>query len=58
MADNLFKTGEMPGKGMYICTNCYQRITLDDTSDRLPPCPKCEGTKFKKDSTIIEIVFN
>jgi len=39
-------TGEKPGKGTYTCTNCGQTVVLDNDSDRLPPCPNCEGTKY------------
>lgn len=39
-------TGEKPGKGTYICINCAQRVTLDDESDKLPPCPKCSCTVY------------
>ncbi len=41
-------TGEKPGKGTYKCTKCTTRITLDDMTDTLPPCPKCDGTQFVK----------
>ena len=44
----MYSTGEKPGKGRYQCTNCYEVITLDDNSDRLPPCPKCDGSKWNK----------
>ncbi|MGI2142802.1 zinc ribbon-containing protein [Shewanella frigidimarina] len=40
-------TDEKPGKGVYTCTKCGQRVILDDNSDILPPCPKCEATKYK-----------
>ncbi|QUX96521.1 hypothetical protein C0J08_14425 [Marinomonas sp. CT5] len=40
-------TSEKPGKGTYTCTNCSETVTLDDTSDRLPPCPKCHKTDYK-----------
>ena len=39
-------TGEKPGKGIYICTNCGETVRLDDNSDRLPPCPRCRGTNY------------
>ena len=39
-------TGEKPGKGTYICTNCHNRMTLDEDTDSLPPCPKCHKTDF------------
>ena len=33
--------GEKPGKGRYCCTSCNWSVTLDDDSDRLPPCGNC-----------------
>jgi rubrerythrin len=39
-------TGEKPGKGVYTCTKCGQKVVLDDDSDTLPPCPRCNGTKY------------
>jgi len=41
-------TGEKPGKGTYYCTKCGQAVTLDDITDTLPPCPKCNGTSFRR----------
>lgn len=41
-------TGEKPGKGQYQCVECGQIVVLDDTSDTLPPCPKCNGTTYHK----------
>ncbi len=40
------RTGEKPGKGIYFCKNCGVKITLDDTTDTMPPCPSCNGTEF------------
>lgn len=40
------KTGEKPGKGTYMCKKCGTIVKLDDSTDRLPPCPKCNGTEF------------
>jgi hypothetical protein len=40
-------TGEKPGKGTYTCTNCEEVVTLDNDSDRLPPCPVCSGTEYR-----------
>ena len=39
-------TGEKPGADTYTCIQCGQKVTLDDNSDTLPPCPKCGGTEF------------
>ena len=44
----IHNTGEKPGKGEYYCTSCGQNVTLDQMSDKLPPCPKCSNTSFKK----------
>lgn len=41
-------TGEKPGKGTYKCTYDGQLVVLDDTTDTLPPCPKCAKTEFIK----------
>ncbi|WP_238919114.1 zinc ribbon-containing protein [Clostridium sp. YIM B02555] len=43
-------TGEKPGKGTYKCTKCGQLVRLDDTTDTLSPCPKCNATNFVKSS--------
>ncbi|NLW69715.1 MAG: zinc ribbon-containing protein [Eubacteriaceae bacterium] len=42
------KTGEQPGAGKYKCDNCGQIINLDSDTDRMPPCPNCNNTTFKK----------
>ncbi len=44
----MYKTGEKPGCGTYICINDGQVVVLDDSTDTLPPCPKCSGTDFTK----------
>ena len=36
-----YSIGEKPGRGTYCCLNCNWRVTLDDDSDRLPPCGYC-----------------
>jgi DNA-directed RNA polymerase subunit RPC12/RpoP len=41
-------TGEKPGKGLYQCKNCGQTVRLDDNSDRLPPCPRCDETEYRQ----------
>ncbi|MCD6633511.1 zinc ribbon-containing protein [Lactococcus cremoris] len=43
-----YTTGEKPGKGTYRCTACGQSVVLDDTTDTLPPCPRCSGISFTK----------
>ena len=39
-------TGEKPGKGEYTCTSCGQVVVLDDDTDTLPPCPRCDETEY------------
>lgn len=41
-------TGEKPGKGTYFCKKCGQKVTLDDSTDTMPPCPKCDYTEFRR----------
>ncbi|MBE6507930.1 MAG: hypothetical protein E7Z77_00805 [Methanobrevibacter sp.] len=43
-----FRSGQKPGVGTYICSNCNQEIILDDSNDVLPPCPNCNGVEFFK----------
>ncbi|WP_455714124.1 zinc ribbon-containing protein [Anaerosporobacter sp.] len=45
---NTYKSGEKPGKGTYICTNCNNDVNLDDETDTLPPCSKCNNGEFTK----------
>lgn len=40
-------TGDKPGSGCYACTNCGQRLDLGK-NDKMPPCPRCNNTTFKK----------
>ncbi len=42
--------GEKPGKGKYCCTTtgCSWSVTLDESTDTLPPCGNCgKGQKTK-----------
>lgn len=46
-----FDVGEKPGVGEYCCTSCEWAVTLDDPSDRLPPCgncPKGQQTTYRR----------
>ena len=44
----MYKTGQKPGKGKYMCFACGQIVVLDDNTDVLPPCPKCGKTVYYK----------
>ncbi|MDD3186403.1 MAG: hypothetical protein PHT76_13995 [Anaerostipes sp.] len=44
----IYHTGEKPGAGTYTCTECGQTVTLDDSTDTLPPCPSCDATTYRK----------
>tara|TARA_B110000967_G_C18363501_1_gene307047 strand:- start:187 stop:369 length:183 start_codon:yes stop_codon:yes gene_type:complete len=48
----LYDIGEKPGKGKYQCTSCLTwTVTLDDDSDRLPPCGECgpgQDVKYRR----------
>lgn len=43
-----YKCGEKPGKGTYICKNCGNDEHLDQDSDVLAPCAKCQKCEFTK----------
>jgi NAD-dependent SIR2 family protein deacetylase len=47
-------TGEKPGVGFYICRKCGQSLYLNDKTDRLPPCPKCQGTEYAPSNSFSE----
>ena len=44
----MYETGEKPGVGTYICTKCGEIVVLNDDTDTLPPCPKCNNTSYRK----------
>lgn len=44
----VYECGNKPGAGNYECTNCGKVLTLDDDTDTLPPCSKCDGCEFEK----------
>ncbi|MCP4704585.1 MAG: zinc ribbon-containing protein [candidate division Zixibacteria bacterium] len=43
-----YKTGQKPGVGFYLCTRCGKRLFLDNIKDRIPPCPRCYNTSFRR----------
>ena len=42
-----YKTGEVAGPGTLTCTQCSQHLSFDSAS-RIPPCPKCHSTTFRR----------
>ncbi|MBR2334423.1 MAG: hypothetical protein IKA59_03680 [Clostridia bacterium] len=46
--NHIIKTGEKPGSGTYICTNCSQHVTVDEY-DKIPPCPRCTNNEFVRE---------
>lgn len=44
-----FGTGFIPGSGTFFCINCGSQLSLLET-DRLPRCPRCGGSTFRRDS--------
>ena len=43
----IYKTGETSHGGEFICTNCEGKIHLKHPG-RIPPCPKCSKTEFRR----------
>jgi hypothetical protein len=44
-----FETGAIPGSGTYFCGTCDAQLFLRER-DRLPECPRCGATDFRRDS--------
>ena len=42
-----YKTGEITHGGTFVCTNCTGTINLKQPG-RIPPCPKCTKTEFRR----------
>lgn len=43
----LWQTGEVTGPGILRCENCGEKLHFK-RSGRIPPCPKCHTTVFKR----------
>ena len=41
----VYKTGERPQSGVYVCTNCGNDVTVTQGSN-LPSCPRCNNLEF------------
>lgn len=48
-AADSFATGRAPGPGTFFCVDCGSQLSLQE-SDRLPECPRCGGSSFRRDS--------
>lgn len=44
----VYKTGDKPEKGVYICKKCFKRIVIDENNDTLPVCPRCGHEEFRE----------
>mgnify|MGYP001027522578 FL=1 len=42
-----YRTGEITGPGTLVCEACGEGLTFVKAG-RIPPCPKCGGTGFKR----------
>lgn len=42
-----YRTGELAGPGALVCQNCGETIHFKKAG-RIPPCPKCTETVFKR----------
>ncbi len=45
--ENVVKTGETVTAGTYYCTNCGQKMEMED-GQTMPPCPRCSNNGFTK----------
>lgn len=44
-----FNVGAIPGSGTFFCASCGSHLSLRE-NDRLPECPRCGATEFRRDS--------
>jgi polyhydroxyalkanoate synthesis regulator phasin/predicted RNA-binding Zn-ribbon protein involved in translation (DUF1610 family) len=44
---SLYHTGDVTGPGALVCDSCGMELHMHKTG-RIPPCPKCHGTAFKR----------
>lgn len=44
----VYKCGEKPGIGRYVCISCGEDLHLNDATDVLPPCAKCHRCDFRR----------
>ncbi|MDD4003018.1 MAG: hypothetical protein PHE12_02365 [Clostridia bacterium] len=41
----VYKTGEQPQSGVYVCSNCGNDVIINQGSN-LPSCPRCSNLEF------------
>lgn len=44
----MYKKGDAPGKGRYICLRCGQSVYLESDDEKLKACPRCSHKEFRK----------
>jgi len=44
---SVYYSGEVTGPGTLVCASCGADLHMHKTG-RIPPCPKCHGTEFKR----------
>jgi polyhydroxyalkanoate synthesis regulator phasin/predicted RNA-binding Zn-ribbon protein involved in translation (DUF1610 family) len=44
---NLYHTGDVSAPGTLVCSSCGAQMQMHETG-RIPPCPKCHATRFKR----------
>lgn len=47
--DGRHEAGTTPGEGTFFCLGCGSQLSMRET-DRLPDCPSCGGSQFRRDS--------
>ena len=43
----VYHTGEVAGPGTLVCVQCGKELHFDRPG-RIPPCPRCHGTEFRR----------
>ena len=47
-AASLYHTGEVTGPGTLVCAGCGKELHFHKAG-RIPPCPKCHGTEYRRE---------
>lgn len=44
----MYKSGDKPGLGIYVCQTCFKEVEITNSEQALPNCPTCGAINYKK----------
>ena len=45
----MYRIGDKPGKGIFLCSKCGKAIVIENPNQTLPFCTLCDGIEFYKE---------